>query len=304
MQAKIDTLPDNLNQLSDKLAAIGQDTSIAMPPAVWDPKGPYYSKVELLSNRTSRGGERARAGNPKGWELIVKRGLTTSNGNWVRMHMITAGIGGRDVDGNELPAPTAVNTGGIVRGFETQVERILYGDIPASEVRAARSLFKRLKTRNAVIWVETSSTGFYSEHFEGKCKLYDGATFASSVSFRAGMHYRRDDQWVKDKSNIIAQAQVSLPRPDFTENYQPNFNDIGEPTIAELAEINDHYAREIVAARGGTPAKQPFRTARAFGKRMANYRRDCGVAVTPEFEDALTKVVRAIEKHHYMTWED
>jgi hypothetical protein len=301
LQALIDALPDNLNTLSAKLVAISQGTDVPLPSARWTPAGPQSSRVELLTNRTSRGGEPARSGNPRGWQLIVERGLTTANGNWVRMHMITAGIGGQDVDGNLLPAPTSVNTGGEVRGFETRVEQILYGNTPASEVRAARSLFKRLTQRNAVIWVETITQGFWPAYQDPSTsrQLYDGATFATSVTFKAGIHVPRNNDWSKDPTPVM-QARVGIPQPNFTGTYRPCINDLGRPMIARLARIDENDAREIVDERS---ARGPFRSRTEFVSRMVLSRssRQPPAEVTARFRAALDAVVAAITAGT-MTW--
>jgi hypothetical protein len=287
-----------MNRLAELLIAIA-DRDIAMPAASFSWGGPVAASAELLSNRSSRGGEDARSGNPKGWDLIVRRGLTSRNGNWVRMHMISAAYGGLDAAGNLIPTPTAVNTGGAVRGFERQVERIFYGEDRAEEVRAARSLFKRLQARRAVLWLRTTTGGFHPASAEidpaTARPIYDASTFVTSVSLQGGIYYPRDGQWVKDPT-ARASASSPVPRPDFSGTYVPAVSSIGEPLLARIAGIGTHFAREIVA-RG------PFTSASNFDSRMRAGRAGEDVAVTSELRAAMNAVKAAVIAGR-LKWKD
>lgn len=294
LQSKIDALPDNLNQLAAKLMAIVDGTELPKE-ADWSFRGPSFSQVKKLSNRTSRGGADARSGMPEGWKLLRERGLTTSHGNWVRMHMISAAIGGPDDRANLLPAPTAVNSK-VERDFEQPLKRILYGDIHESKARASRSLFRELTQRNAVIWVLTKTARFRDGYTEPSSKnlLYDGRTFPEIVYFAAGMHYPRNKTWHEDPAPLV-QLEVKVPPPDFAVVYVPDMNDIGEIMLAEKTKISLGYARLIAKLRGGTPAVSPFKDARDFEERMTAVR-GADRAPTPQLAAAVNAVIGAAER--------
>jgi hypothetical protein len=290
LQAKMDAMPENMNRFAEMLRAISSDTDMPMPPAVFGWGGPAVATADLLSNRSSRGGADASSGNPPGWNLLATKGLTTSGARWVRMHMISAAYGGLDVDGNLLPAPTAVNTGGTVRGFERQIEQTLYADRSAADVRAARSLFANLRGRRAVIWLKTSAGGYWpAKNDPANGIVYSANTFARSASFEGGLHIPRGTDWAKDPSPLI-RASVPIPEPDFSASAIPNINSIGEPLIARTAGIGTNYAREIIAERGGTPAGNPHTSISNFKQRMRAARTSAGIEITSEFRAALAAV--------------
>jgi hypothetical protein len=296
LRTEIDALPGNMTTLAGMLMAIaGEEEPPAAAVPAWG--GPTSASYDFLSNRTSRKGQDARSGMPKGWPLIVTRGLTSRNGNWVRMHMISAGFGGLDIAGNLVPTPTAINTGGSVRGFEKQVEKILYGDVSAKDVRGAASLWKSLKARKGVVWVKTSTSGFWPAENDPltAAPLYDASTFVKSVSLSAGMCFPVDGAWKKDPG-VLASGGGGVSKPDFSGTYIPNINSIGGPTLAKLAGISEHFAREI--ARNG-----PFTSKTAFDAQMRQSRKGESVAITPELRAAIAAVIAAVDAKK-LKWKD
>jgi hypothetical protein len=292
LQVLIDALPENLTQFSQRLMRIGQAGIGDLPNrATWRfTSNPKSASVELLSYKTSRGGTEARRGNPKGWPLIISRGLTTSRGNWVRMHLIAAAIGGHDRDENLLPAPTAVNTGGNVRGFETQVERLVYGKENPRERETRPSVFRQLN-QPTVVWVFITTEGFHPAYTDPDTgiELYDGATFATSVGLKAGLHYFRSGAWTKDPTPQF-QRVAAVPPPSLVGTYRPNFNVIGRTIMVRQTGISGHLADEIIAERGGTPAARPQTTFVHLLKRMFAHRRNTGVEITEQFKNALNLI--------------
>jgi hypothetical protein len=303
-QALIDALPDNLTQFSQSLMQIGKGSVKDVPDtANWSftasPKG---ASVELLSHKTSLGGEPARNGNPKGWSVITGSGLTTSRGHWVRMHMITAAVGGKDINENLLPTPTAVNTGGVVRGFETQVERLIYGKANPREIKEKPSLFRNLN-RPTVVWINVAAGGFHPAYTDPSgTPVYDNETFANSVSMKAGIHYLKNGAWIKDNTPQF-KAASTVPAPDLTGTYRPNLNAIGRDTIHRLTGISGRLADEIIAERGGTPAARPFPNWTVFMTRMFAYRRTRDVTITDEFKNAI-KLVGDATIDSKIKWRD
>ena len=251
---KVANLPTNLNQFVTLLGAIspvGAADLRVTPTTQWG--GPSRAFIGPLTNRTSRGGGESSGimGGP--WSLLTTRRMTTSGQRWVRMHMISAQYGGIDSLANFIPAPTATNTGGVVRGFENTVQETLYGRNTAGEVRGVESPFKASANRQAVVWLETRSTGFHPAATEpGGTPLYGAAVFATGAQFSVGVYTRTGDNWVR---NPTASHSVSVPidPPDFAGTLVPNINSAGPSAIAAAAEISDYYAGEIVRVRGTTP---------------------------------------------------
>jgi hypothetical protein len=288
LKAQIEALPANLTTLANMLLTIaGDDDLPASAGFQWG--GAAGASADFLSNRTSRGGQDASSGNPKGWPLIVTRGLTKRNGNWVRMHMLSAGFGGLDIAGNLVPTPTAFNTGGSVRGFEKQVEKILYGDADVKAVRGAASLWKSLKARKGVVWVTTSTGGFWPAETDTVTGtlLYDATTFVKSVNLKGGLCFPADGAWKKDPG-VLASGGGPVSKPDFSGTYVPIISEIGEPTLAKIAGISVHFAREVAANR-------PFTSKTNFDQKMRTNRKGESIAITPELRAAINAVIAAVD---------
>lgn len=297
-QVLADNLPTTLNRFTEMLRAIGEAASLRLPRAsdvTWDYAGPAYASVEQLSNRTSRGGQDANRGDPAGWAQIQAGGLSVRNqGRWVRMHMLSAGFGGRDVAGNLLPAPSAVNTGSNVRGFETGVEDLLYGERSAGDVRRASRLFSSLRSRVPVIWVRCESSGFWPAytHPSDPRLSYGGGVFARAARFSAGLHVPRDGRWDRDPAALL-QVSVTIEKPDFSTVYAPNINNVGAGTFVQLTETTRRFADLVVAERGGTPARRPFSDATDFALRMDDALADATGRPTVANERHIASVVSA-----------
>jgi hypothetical protein len=150
--------------------------------------------------------------------------------------------------------------------------------------------------------VETTTLGFWPAYTDPANLriLYDATTFASRVSFKAGLHFPRNNDWARDPTPVV-QAEVPVPRPDFSGAYQPNINEIGEPELARRAGIDPNFAREFVVERGGTPAVRPFPGPIEFATRMRQDRRRRGVAETPAFLAAVNAVSHAVTQGQ-MRW--
>ena len=119
------------------------------------------------------------------------------------MHMITAGVGGTGTKDNLLPAPTSVNSGSAVRGFERGVE----------------TLVKRKNNRTqkpSVIWIEVQVNSFHPGYKDVVRNIsYDSKTFAQSITLEAGLHFPdASKQSIKDKTPQVT-ASTQVPKPDF-----------------------------------------------------------------------------------------
>ena len=234
-QPLIEAFPSNLSALSKLLMQIvGAQQGDLPQKASWDCQAPAHSRVELLSTRTSTGGGEPGGSKPKGWEVLQAVGLTKLKGDWKRMHMITAGIGGAGAPNNLVPAPTSVNSGAAVRGFERSVETL---------VKKENSRTKK----PSVIWVEVKVTSYHPADSDPVRNIsYDSTTFAESVSFAAGLHFPDESkQWTKDETPQIA-AQTPVPKPDL-EGLPVDLNTVGRLYIERTTGVSKYFAQEIAA---------------------------------------------------------
>lgn len=298
LQALLDKLPDSLNQFAELLRAISADTDVPIPAAVPAFGGPARAAVDRLSNRSSRGGADASSGQSNGWAVLQSQGLTSGSVVWVRMHMISAAYGGIDDATNLISAPSSLNTGGIVRGFEQRVETTLYGADKAKDVRGAtrsadRALFRRLDKLKAVIWLETTSSGYWPAQNDPLGKpVCDAKTFVRSVTFKGGLHFPRDNDWGKDPAALVT-TSVGIPAPDFSKTFRPNINEIGETLMAKTCGVALRGAREIIADRGGTPAPNPHTGVGDLRTRLRAARKAAGKEMTPELDAAISAISAA-----------
>lgn len=291
-QAAMDALDGNMTQCAGMLRVIVIPDSGTMPPAELTFGGPYRATAEKLSNRTSRGGEDSRAGDPPGWNLITQYGLTRRNGNWVRMHMISAAFGGLDVNPNLVPSPTAVNSAAN-RALEQPVERVLYGDERAEDVRAVPTLLAGLSNRRGMVWVETTTGGFHPAVAATPASpAIPANSFASSITLRFGSFTKSGNSWTR---NAAPTATFSSPitAPNFTGAYVPSINDVGSTTIDQIAHIGMHFAGEIVRVRNSTGR---FNSPTGFRDAMHRSRRN-EMEITPEFRAAVNAVVAALNSN-------
>lgn len=223
--------------LSNLLANVfGVDSNDLPDSADWSFKGPASSSVKYLSTRTSQGGSIA-SGSPKYWDKIVGAGLTEAPHNWVRMHLISAAVGGVGDPSNTVPAPKSVNSGTQVRGFELRLEQLI-----ANKSGKGRH-------KNNLVWVTVKTAFRGGGKGPGKSR-YDNQTFAESVRFEAG-RYVPNTKTNKDKKknwDHVSKAEiytdVTVPPPAFTA-ITANINDLSPSQLASLIEISDYYAGEI-----------------------------------------------------------
>lgn len=298
LQAQLDKLPDTLNQFADMLRGISDDTDVPIPGASPSFGGPASAAIDQLSNRHSRGGADVSSGQSNGWSILQAQGLTSGSMVWVRMHMISAAYGGIDASTNLISAPSSINTGGIVRGFEQRVETTLYGADSAATVRGAtrskdRALFRRLDKRQAVIWLKTSSSGYWPAQNDPAGKpICDNKTFVQTVTFTGGLHFPRENDWAKDPSPLVT-TSVGIPAPDFSKTFRPNVNEIGEALMAKTCGVALRGAREIIANRGGTPAPNPHTGVGDLRTRLRAARKAAGIPITPEMDAAISALSAA-----------
>lgn len=203
--------------------------------------------------------------------------------------MISAAFGGLDVNPNLVPAPTAVNSAAN-RALEQPVERILYGDERAADVRAVPTLLAGLNTRRGLLWVETTTAGYHpAVAATATSPAVPANVFVSSIAMRFGRFTKSGSTWRRD-STPVGSFSSSIQAPNFTGAYVPNLNDVGSTTISQVSGIGMHYASEIVNVRNSSG---PFSSPVAFRNAMNRSRRGA-VEITPEFRAAISAVVLAI----------
>ncbi len=288
-----------LDPFTAMLVAIGGatgDDTVSTPIGAFD--GPRTAFLGPISNRTSRGGAESSGlmGGP--WELLTARRMTNSGQRWVRMHMISAQYGGPNSMGNFIPAPSATNTGGVVRGFETQVQEILYGRDSSGTVGGSDSPFRGTRANRARIWLETRSTGFYpAASAPDGTPLYGAGVFATGAQFQVGIYSQNGSAWVKDPAARHS-VSVGIDRPDFDGTFIPNINTAGPSALAAAARISSYFAGEVVAER---TTRGPFANESRFIDRMLAVRDTRARGATEAFQAATLAVASAAEDGR-LTW--
>jgi hypothetical protein len=201
------------------------------------------------------------------------------------MHMITAGIGGTGTKNNLVPAPTSVNSGSTVRGFETSVEAL---------VKRENARTKRPN----VIWVRVTSTG-YHPGFDDPIRniSYDNETYVKSIRFQAGIFFPGQDptpddktDWIKDTTSVLDE-KTSVPAPNF-KGLPVDLNTVGRVYIERVTRVSSHFAREI-ADRRDQNAPDVWGGLREFVADMKEKRKEENREVTEEFLEALETVKKS-----------
>ncbi len=300
-QPQINQLAEKLNEFSILLRAIPEPgTAVPVPAPQNNWSGPVLAEFGPVTNQPSRGGEDSSGIMGPPWDNLTKHGLTTSNGRWVRMHMISAAYGGVNQHGNFIPAPTAINTGSVVRGFETLAERTLYGDTSAAAVRADASPFEAdLAKRKSVLWFRTEGTNPHPAAADSKGKpLYKAGEFVGNATFKMGQYILENGAWTKvtAPTNVVS---VAIDPPDFSGTSAPNINQIGATQINLLAgDVGLHYAAEVVRVRGivGAFANGDHFIDAMIAHREAPTAPDAKVVrITPQFEAAVIEIAQAVQ---------
>lgn len=270
--------PSNLTALSELLMEIvGADTDDLPEKPKWEREAPHSSRVELLSTRTSNTGTEPSE-DPKGWDVLQAAGLTKKTGDWKRMHMITAGVGGEGIRSNLIPAPTKVNSGSAVRGFERSMEALVKREHPRTK-------------KPSVVWIEVTVKHHKADSDEVRNLKWDASTFPRSIKMAGGLHFPDESKkWVKDPDTQVS-AETDVQPPDF-EGLPIDLNTVGRLYVQRVTGVSQYFAEEIAAIT--KPGK--WKSFSDFEKDMRKQRKAANLAITKEFEAALETVKKAEER--------
>ncbi len=169
--------------------------------------GKKRAQWEKMSYKTAKGGQGA-SGTSREYNLMKGK-----EGNWVRMHLISAALGGKGGIENWVVAPTRINTGGsVLSSFEKSAERLIRSEaIPKSS--GVRERPKRPKLPN-VLWMDVEVKENHPPH-----PSYNNLSeFPKLIRLRFGIYLPPkpgiDDKnaWEKVDRNLSYQA-VKIPPP-------------------------------------------------------------------------------------------
>lgn len=235
---KSGTLVSKMTSLAAKMAYLTGEPPLPSRPQWSAQDGPSskFSHVFLLTSRVQGSSSNIVPGaSPHGWPLILQWGINRSQKgivNWVRMHMITAQLGGSGQSDNLIPAPSSINTGKkVLFGFEKDTMALL---------RA------RNGNNSNVIWIKTDVTKFHPPLTVNG----NSYSFAQTLAMRAGMHFYdiRSGKWERDtKSHIF--YNVAIPRPDASDQNAPSINVVGTKLLHDIAGISHEFARYFIETR-------------------------------------------------------
>jgi len=225
---------NNLTKLSKLLRSL---VGGPQPEVKWNyKKGDGVVAVDQLSKESRKEGTKP-SGTSIAWNLLRAARLTTRGERWVRMHLITAGVGGEGAPINWVPAPNKVNTGSEVRGFELRVESLVNqkAGVKGNEANC--------------IWIEVAVKDFHPANPD---KGFNAKIFASSVSMEAGLNWvDASGTWARSAPQVSAPITVTPP-PDIKGN-MPDLGTAPAYVIEAATHVPRNFADHMVKVRANTP---------------------------------------------------
>lgn len=198
-------ITDDLEQLSLLIIFIeGLKLTDNVLPQKFKADYPKYGSVsiEKLSTKSSTGGSIPTA-NPGWYQFLKSKNLTANSApdRWVRMHLLSARIGGKGDDPqNLIPAPNSVNRGSKVGSFENALYNLVERENPNTR-------------KPNVIWMNIVGGDLYSN--DTSIPGYTADWFLKKIEMKAGIYFWNGTEWVKD-SAIRVSEDVPIPEPDFS----------------------------------------------------------------------------------------
>ncbi len=231
-----------IEELSILLLEIGGLDPIDIPDqAIWEygHSGSIYGSVKLLSTKTSKVVAsdtipQSIKLNP-GWDLLQAELLThPKHGYWVRMHLITRAVGGKNRKLNLIPAPNAVNKGSQVRSFESSLKKLVAqgeGDKPN------------------VVWALVTANSYHPKSgiIDYPIEEYNNY-YVNELEMKAGIHLFDGKAWKQDPNPKVYE-KFNIPPPDFSKAGRILINLHGARSIAKVAGIQSGYGDYIAEER-------------------------------------------------------
>jgi len=279
---QIDALSVLMMEIASGLVQVGLPT-----PADWTNQSGSgkLSRVEKLSTSTSIGGQPAAdPAAPDGWRIVKLNKLTDSDkGQYVRMHLISAAFGGKNINNNLVPAPHVVNTGGQVVSFESAVKRLV--ENPDKQTRKPN-----------VLWVISKVEAWHAANTSSASTLqhYGAADFPKTVSMEAGMYFNDPAPpfWQRDSRTLVSE-KVPISPPNFAKAGKVAIYVDGAESIAGATGCSEDFAAEI---RSASAKSQPTNVT-DFGQMMRlHWVKTLKRKLSSAFDDNLEKVSEALGK--------
>lgn len=228
-QKLFETLTTKLGGLADALSKRKVAPGGPLPPPVLPPftDGVLATsfEAEFIDNSLVGTGTEPGSQVPHSWDVITSKGLS-ANADWVRMHLLTAQLGGKGMDSNLVPASRATNT-----IFRDAVE------LPARDALQG----KNPKYKEKAIWyaVDVSFHANTDTHKDG---------FPSKVKMSwAGYEWdKKSKNWKAKKAESDQKAQDSPPLPDLKGGSKLDINHEGRYRVSDVLGVHESFARLIV----------------------------------------------------------
>jgi hypothetical protein len=226
-QDDADSLTDRLRELAAALGrrAVGRDVNLPapiLPSFVKNVRAPGTLSAQFISKKLlDKGTKTSDAQSPVSWDQIP----TKWRGDWVKMHLLTAALGGEAADSNLVPARRLTN-----KHFDLESETPAYN---------------ALKNGNDdIIWYEVKVAFHQGKEIEDE---YD-AGFPSSVEMKWG-GYSKDQATGKRIPAPGGNHSEQLSLPDFDSPPAREVNYIGRGRMRNALGITPADARKITEMR-------------------------------------------------------
>ncbi|HEX7824360.1 MAG TPA: hypothetical protein VF477_05630, partial [Mycobacterium sp.] len=262
-QKKADQLTTELAALAQLLALHDLGPATPRPPAVFPPfaNGVLASSFKasyLTRSVVGTGTEPTEASQPKSWDVVRANKLSDRAG-WVRMHLLTAQLGGLAKDSNLVPA----------RGTQTN---FVFRD--AVEHPARDALLGKGSKPESMIWYEVN-VKFHA------ATATHGPGFPSFIEISWGGYEPKNGKWKeKTRSGTLPQ---SPQLPDLSAAVGLlHINLEGRARVGSVFGITELYSRRIVEM---VTAKGPFKDADDLIARVKAYNPNLASVIASKAQD-------------------
>jgi hypothetical protein len=229
-QKKADQLTAELSTLAALLALHDLGPATPRPPAVFPPfvNGVLASTFKasyLTKSVVGTGTEPSESNQPKSWDVVRANKLSDRAG-WVRMHLLTAQLGGKAADSNLVPA----------HGTQTN---IVFRD--AVEHPARDALLGKGGRKESMIWYAVNV------QFHPKSATH-GAGFPSHIGISWAGYEPKNGKWTEKPEAGKKTQSPSLPVLSASSAVLM-INLEGRSRVGSVLGISELYSRRIVEMR-------------------------------------------------------